>query len=232
MTVDPTLQLKLLLAAFICGMALGVLSDIGRLLCAMLGTYQPPPSLAALYERQLPFLGRSVGLARRPARRVVRLLVLALADFSFPILAALALLLVSFYYNNGGFRLSTVALLLLGLALWRVLCSRRLLPVISRVAFLVAVAKLYLFALIALPFVLGFRFLRRFCFVPLLHIWQKTHLLYLKKRSAALCRRQLAAAQNGFLSPVLAIQSKKEKRNKICRKKTKGRAGAPRPSQS
>ena len=232
MTVDPTLQFRLLLAAFACGVALGVLSDVGRLLCAMLGTYQPPPSLVSLYERQLPIIKRSVGATRRPARRVVRLLVLALADFFFPVLAALALLLISFYYNNGGFRLSTVVLLLLGLALWRVLCSRRLFPVISRVAFLVAVAKLYFLALIALPFVLGFRFLRRFCLVPLLHIFQKTHLLYLKKRSLALCRRQLAAAQNGFLSPTATTQSKKEKRNKICRKKIKGRAGAPRPSQS
>ncbi len=232
MTIDPILQFRLLLATFICGLALGALADIGKLICAMLGAYTPPPSLAALYERPLPFIKRSVGATRRSARRGVRAFALMLADFLFPVLATFSLLLVSFFYNNGGFRLSTVVLLLLGLSLWRVLCSRRLSPLLSRVAFLFAVAKLYILALVALPFVLAFRFLRRFCVVPLLHIGQKARLLYLKRRSAALCRRQLAAAKNGFSTPSTTIKSKKEKRNKICQRKIKRGAVLPRSSRS
>ena len=232
MTIDPTLQFWLLLMAFICGVALGALADLGKLILAMLGAYPPPPSLTALYERQLPFIRRSLGVKRRPARRAVRLLALTLADFLFPVLAALTLLFVSFYYNNGSFRFSTVVLLLLGLALWRVLLGRRLSPLLSRVAFLFAAVRLYLFVLLSLPIVLMLRLLRRFCLLPFLRIFQKTRLLYLKKRSAALCRRQLAAAQNGFLLPALKAQSKKEKRNKICRRKTKRGAAAPRPSRS
>lgn len=155
------------------------------------------------------------------ARRAARALLRWGAQFLFPVLAALSLLLVSFYYNRGDFRISTVIVLLLGLLLWRASLSRRLSRPLSLAVFLLAAAGLYLRALLLLPLKAVFWLLWRFCLLPLKHALQGIHRSYRKKRSAALCARQLTAAKNGFLAPSRSTKVK-EKRKENVEKKQKG----------
>ena len=248
MTIEPYVQFQQLLAAFSCGLLLGVLADVCQQLFVLLGVCSPQASLAALYARPLPLIGRSArrlggdacsavpnascGVAtttraRRIARatrlvacRVARALLVGAAELLFPILAALSLLLVSFRYDRGSFRLAVAVLLLVGLFLWRGMLSRRLTFPLSLVVFLLVAVGVYLRTLLALPFRLAFRLFLHHCWMPLRRALGKIHLFYQKKRSAVLCTRQLKAAQNGLRAP--SGRSKvKEKRRKYVEKKQK-----------
>lgn len=156
------------------------------------------------------------------ARRAVQVLLLVLAEFLFPVLAALLLLLVSFYYERGAFRLASVPILLSGLLLWRGKLSRGISRPLSLTVFLLAAAGVYLRAALALPVKVAFWLLGRFCLSPLKHALEKICLFYQKKRSARLSARQLEAAKNGFLNV-------KEKRKENVEKKQKGARQRLRP---
>lgn len=228
MTIDPISQLSLYLAAFLGGVGLGILAELGKILRILLGAYQPPHSLRARYERPLPWLSRSVGWRRAPARRAWVLSVSFLCDFFFPVLAALYLLYILFRFNSGIFRISALLALLVGLGLWRTAFSKRLTGVFSLFAFALAVLWLYVKTLLLLPPRLLWRMLSKFLLSPLRRLLsacvRRLSLWY----SRALCHRQLNAAKRGFQPPDKGVSKKQKGTKKICRKTGK-RAVVSRP---
>ena len=143
------------------------------------------------------------------------------------LLQALLLLLVTFYYDRGTFRISVAVLLLVGLLLWRGALSRHFTRPLSVAVLLLAAAGTYLRVLLTLPVVLFIRLLQRACLLPLKHALQKINLFYQRKQSSSLCARQLEAAKNGF-----SLWDFKRKEKRKCRKKTRRGAAAPPLSRS
>ncbi len=223
MTIDPIAQFSLFLAAFLDGIAMGGLSELGKILQILLGAHRPPAYLKAWYERPLPLVGRALGWRTAPVRRAWRTAVSICADFLFPIIAVLAFLWIGFRFHGGVFRFSALLLFLLGVALWRTLCTPHLSPLLARAAFLLAAGLLYLRTVLLLPVRLWWRFLRRFCLLPLVYLWKRLLHTWHQRQSSMLCQAQLQAAARGFLAPQCLRRNKVKKgmRKRICRKKEK-----------
>lgn len=228
MTIDPISQLSLYLAAFLGGMGMGLLAELGKIVRILLGAYQPPVSFQARYERPLPWISRSIGWRRAPARRAWVLLVSFLCDFFFPVLAALYLLYILFRFNSGIFRISAPLLLLVGLGLWRTAFSKSLSGVFSLLAFALAVLWLYMKTLLLLPPRLLWYMLSKFVLLPLRRLFLACAQRLSLWRSRALCRGQLNAAKRGFQPSAKQTPKKRKGTKKICRKTGK-RAVASHP---
>ena len=214
MQIDPLLQGRLFLLAFLCGIGLGALWDAVLLLRVLTGAAPRGVRLASLYERPLPLLGRSVGFSPHLARRAWQTFSLSFWQLLFPALGALAVLCLSFGYHRGVIRLPVPLLLLLGFFLWRRLISRCLAPLFDLLAFLLSALALYLRALLLLPLRVFCRLLSLLVLRPvrvLLGRWRTGRLC---RRSQSICRAQLRAATDGTL---LRQDLNKRKRNvKLC----------------
>ena len=123
MTIDPLLQARLLLGAFLCGLGVGCLFDCGTLLSVFLGAYCPPPFCAHLYARKLPVIGRAVGCGISRVRGAWSRVLRCLGTFLLPVTAAVCLLLLLFSLYRGVFRIGAPLCMLLGFALWRTYIS-------------------------------------------------------------------------------------------------------------
>lgn len=220
MRIDPTAQLKLYLCAFLGGVLLGGVRELGRLLCVLLGAHRPPDFMRAAYARPLPLLKRPAALPAERLRRVWRAVLQGAMEIGFCLLAAGILELLLFYFNSGVFRLQVPVLLLLGLALWVALLSRPLSHGIAWLGYLLTALLTYLYALVLLPW----RGFLRFAARPLAALAARLRLYFAARRSAALCAAQLAAAKNGRLRLFNNKGSEKRKWQE------KRKRAAPRPS--
>lgn len=231
MTIDPIVQLSLFVASLLGGISLGLLADLGKVLKILLGAHQPPKHLKALYERPLPLLGRPLGWRTAAPRRIWCRAVSIFAELLFPIMGALVFLWIGFRFHGGLFRISALALLVIGVALWRLLCTPRLNLLIAHAAFLLAAGLLYLRTALVLPLRLLFWAFLRFLLLPTARLWQAALLKWRKRRSLLLCDAQLAAAKNGFsassASATLKLNVINKGKKKLCRKKEK-RVAEPR----
>ncbi len=225
MTIDPILQLGLFLASLLGGISLGLLADLGKVVKILLGAHQPPKHLRALYERPLPLLGKPLGWHTAPPRRIWCRAVSLFAELLFPIIGALVFLWIGFRFHGGLFRISALALFVIGVALWRLLCTPRLDPLIAYAAFLLAVGLLYLRVVLILPLRLFLSVLLRFLLLPAVRLWRVALAKRRKCRSLLLCKKQLSAAQNGFLATTPSVSAVKAElykgKKKVCRKKEK-----------
>ena len=221
MTIDPILQLQLFVASLLGGISLGLLADLGKVLKILLGAHQPPMHLKVLYERPLPLLARPLGMREAAPRRIWCRAVSLLAELLFPLIGALLFLWIGFRFHGGLFRISALALLVIGVALWRLLCTPRLDPLIAHAAFWLAAGLLYLRTVLLLPLRLLFWVLLRFLLLPLVRLWQAAWLKRRKKQSLLLCKRQLLAAQNGFSVAASNAAKRHKGKKKTCRKKEK-----------
>jgi hypothetical protein len=216
MTLDPIAQLSLCLFSLFGGVAFGLAADLGKIARILLGAYLPPPTWRARYERPLPWLSRGVGWRKTAPRRAWVRGVGAVFDLAFPVLAALYLLLVSFRFNSGALRLSAIPLFLLGLGLFRVLCSARLSGAFAYLAYVLAVFGVYLKVILLLPPKLLWRVARRLLILPLVRLLRVIARGWALRRTRAMCAAQLAAAEAGFLQ---SSRKNRKRKWKLCRKK-------------
>lgn len=220
MTIDPALQFALFAAAFLGGMAFGLLGEVGKIVRILLGAYVPPPSWQARYERPLPLFHRGLRFQKAAPHRAWATGVAFVADLAFPVLAALYLLHVLFRFNNGVFRFSVPVLFLLGLALFRVALVRPFREPLAVTAYLICALCAYLKALLLLPLgLLGFA-LRKWICKPLARLGRAAWYRVSVCRTRRLCQKQRSLAMRGLLS---TSKGKKE----LCRKKEKRVASRP-----
>ncbi len=199
MTVDSALQASFFLAAFFCGLLVGLLCSLLQVFCALLGLTDPPTWILSYYARPLPLLKGPLGLPR--ARRFCRVGIKsfdALTSLLLPSLAACLLILVAFVYNDGVLRPSALLLLLGGFFLWHWQIGKRLARPLAWLAFGVRLLLRYLTALSALPFCLLWRLLRRVLLWPIRRAVITLVRRFRLARTAALCQKELAMARRGF----------------------------------
>lgn len=214
MTLDPVAQFTLALAAFLGGIAFGLLGEIGKIARILLGAYLPPVSWQARYERPLPLVSRPPRFRKNAPRRAWATAVSFCMDLAFPILAALYLLYLLFRFNNGVLRVSALVLFLLGLAAFRVTLARYFLTPLAMLAFLFCALGVYVKALLLLPLKLFARAITRVALRPLSLVIRTLEAKMNAWHTTRMCALQLELAGGGLLP--------KKKRNlKLCRKKEK-----------
>ena len=194
MEIDPHLQLQMLLTAFLSGVSLGLVCELFTVCRILLGAYTPPPYMRQRYEKTLPFLHRAVPFARGDVGQKWSAAAQILPDLLLCLLAAVGVILTLYRFNHGAMRLSVPVMLGLGLWLCRTLARHTLSVAVAYLAYGLAAAALYLWALLLLPWRLLRRLYRRF-------VWPQVEKRKAKRRaavSAALCRAQLALAANGL----------------------------------
>ena len=223
MTLDPALQFTLFAAAFLGGAAFGLLGEVGKILRILLGAYLPPPEWRARYERPLPLLPRGLRFQKAAPRRAWARGVSFFMDLTFPVLAALYLLIILFRFNNGVFRFSVPLLFLLGLAIFRVLLVSHLRAPLAAMAYLLCVFGAYLGVLLLLPTKMLWLALCRWVLGPFSRlsraVWRRVRVRYTRR----LCQKQLSLAARGFL-PI-----DKGKKKYVEKKKKGRRYVAPHP---
>jgi hypothetical protein len=197
MEISPLLQLQALLAALCGGVLCGAFYDVGRAAGVLLGVYRPPAHLRARFERPLPLLGRGVSLGERPILRALRLPLTAVGEFLFCIGAAFFAQWVLYRFYDGLLRLGVLLIFLAGMGTWRMLTAKLSEAILAVLAYVLGVPLLYLRALLLLPLWLlrchGLLLLR-----PLLFWWRCGLRAVAKRRTARLCRAQLALAAVGL----------------------------------
>ncbi len=198
MEIDPYLQWTMLWQAFLCGVALGGCLELLTVTRILMGVYLPPADMQERYARPLPLLGRPVPLRQGRVRRGLRIGVVAVGDLVFCLGTALAVILLLYRYNSGVLRLSVPLLTLLGIGVFRRFAARPLRRPVAYFAYGCAAAGCYLRALLAWPPKQLLRLLRHCIGRPLGALAAKCLLQYRRRRSAALCRAQLALAAAGF----------------------------------
>ncbi|MBR6726876.1 MAG: spore cortex biosynthesis protein YabQ [Clostridia bacterium] len=192
MEIYPGEQLAMLLSALLGGMAMGALWEAIAALRIVLGAYRPPERMRRCYARPLPLLGRCVPFeGRRPLGRVWRGLVIALGDLLFCLCFAVTVILILYRYHNGALRLSVPVLALLGFAAFHRLAVLLLSPLVDRVAYGLSALLMYFTAGIKLP-------LWGLLWRPACAVIGRVVDRRLRRRSAALCKAQLALARNGL----------------------------------
>jgi hypothetical protein len=209
MEISPLLQLQALLAALCGGILFGGLYDAGRAVGVLLGAYRPPASMRVRYERPLPLLGHGVSFGERPAMRALRLPLTAVGEFFFCLGLLFLAEWVLYRFYDGLLRLSVPVAIPAGLGLWRLLTARLSEAILAHAAYALAVLLAYLRALLLLPFFLLRRILL-LLLLPLRLLWRRSVHAVARRRTARLCRRQLALAAAGFAP---ALRAKKQRRS-------------------
>jgi hypothetical protein len=200
MEIYPRLQAQMLLFALALGLAAGLWRQLLLALRCVLGAHLPPERMRARYERPLPLLRRAVGFPARRARRGWCAAVAFGTDLVFCLVAALALLILLYDYNDGAWRLSVPVLFLLGFSLFRLFTARIFAHLNDDFAYGLAVLLLYVRALLCLPVRSAWRLVRRFLLCPARRGIRALCLRQYKRRSERLCRAQLALAGQGLIT--------------------------------
>ena len=197
MEIYPIRQLQLLSLSFLWG-AMGVvllwLLSAARVL---VGAYRPPSRWEALYARELPLLHRAPRIrSGRVGTFLTRACVVA-CDVVFCVTVAVGEILLLYEYNDGAMRPIAPVCALVGLALAHRLSARVASAATAYLGYAIAVLRAYLAALLLLPCRLAV-WLGKMLLRPLRALWSRIVACYLAKRSAALCRAQLASAKDGL----------------------------------
>lgn len=221
MEIHPTRQLALFAAAFLSGVLGCVLLWLLAAFRVILGAYTPQADLHALYERPLPLLARPVRVSRRRAHRAWCVMLTACCDVVFCLALALSAVLLFYEYNDGTVRPFVLVVMLVGLVMARLCTARMSDRAVAYLGFFLAAARTYLAALALLP-CRGLAALLRLAFRPSRRAWRFLRAKRYQKRSAALCRKQLALAQSG-LDP-LQMRKEVKDREEQERKAARGRA--------
>ena len=199
MEIYPAVQAQMFLAAFSTGLGAGLFRQVLLAIRTVLGAYLPSERMRALYERTLPLLHRPVGFPVQRARRVWCFFVAFCGDLLYCLICAFALLLLLYDYNSGAWRVSVPVLFLLGLASFRVLTSRVLARMNDYFAFWLSAFLCYARAGVCWPVRVTVSLVQRFVLAP---VKRGITALCKKKRarrSARLCRAQLALAAHGLI---------------------------------
>ncbi len=210
MQINPSWQLSMLLCAFLWGYFSGLVFEGMLASHILLGVYLPPKFMQAAYSKPLPLLHRCVPTPMPNKRRWVRGTVQALTQVLFCVLFAAGVIVLLYYYNNGAIRWSVLLLALLGLGAFRLTLARVLPYLTAYLAFFFAVLRVYVLAVLRLPFLLLALLLHVLC-LPMRRLLRCVHTRLVLRTSSALCRRQLLLAKQGLREMAVTKIKEEEK---------------------
>ena len=109
MEISPILLLWLLVASVVFGILVGILNDVYRITRIFLGVKYAKGSVSRLYENDLPFLKRPLRELRNgKAQKFFLPFVILLQDVFLFSFAAVGIVVLNYYFNDGQFRCYTV----------------------------------------------------------------------------------------------------------------------------
>ena len=197
MEISPLRFLRMLIAAFLFGVSVGIWQDVGKGVRLFSGIEQPDQRLEGLYRVRLPLANRTAAVKGR--RTVLRALVQFVKDVSTFLYFAVGMILLGYRYNDGRFRILPFFIALLGMIFYIKTAGRFSSLLLSFFAFLIRALIFCVFALFLRPFLFFGHFLRKnvhFLQVKFQKALEKKHMkVYNKKRKEFL----RAGAEKGFL---------------------------------
>ena len=205
MGIQPDLLVRLLVAALICGAALGGLYDVVRISRVMLGMSRYTGAACAPVLRS-PFCKNSAPKGKKMPLRVMRSVLLVVQDFVFCLTVGITTALLLFSHNSGEFRGFVLLGLGIGFAVYHFTVGRWVIRASEYVVFAIKAAFLYAVYYLTWPFItLGRRAyvgidrtVKKQC--------QKSREKAIRRYTERCGQKLMAAAQQGFL--------KKEQREK------------------
>ncbi len=159
MEISPFLLFFLLVASFAFGGTVGILNDIHRLIRVILGVRYSKNRFDRWYEKEIPFLNRPIvrNHSSKKNKTVLSILIFVqdLILFSF---AAVGTVTLNFYFNNGKFRLYTIAALIMGFLLYYFTLGRLIMLLSEGIVFVLKAFLSILFHFLLVPFkkIVGF----------------------------------------------------------------------------
>ena len=160
MEISQITLAKLLLYAFLLGLAVGALYDAGRLLRILLGVERSDGFGSRIYEWKLPICKRPMRSGE--GRRVSRALVINICDFLCVIAATLGILILSYAYNSGRVRFFTLLGATVGFFLYRAFLSKILMLSCRPIVLLARYLLLSFLAIFCAPFAKMYRFVLKY----------------------------------------------------------------------
>lgn len=145
--------LLFVLHSFLCGTALGALYDCLRISRLMLGIAIYPSKLGkTLGEKSFPLIGK-VNAGKRSGKlgKLAKNTLLFLGDILFMVVAAVAVICVAFFRNDGKIRMIAIVFTVLGFACYRISLGRPVIACSSLIVFIIRLVRAYLWFFLTLP---------------------------------------------------------------------------------
>lgn len=198
MEIYPARQLALFALSIAWGAFSVLLFWLLDALRVTIGAYVPPPEWAGLFETELPLLHRPPLRRKRRVGAALSAVCRAVCDTVFCVVFATGEVLLLYEYNDGAMRPFALVCALVGLAVAQRATARVSVAATAYLGYGVSALRAYLAAALLLP-CKGLAWLCQALLLrPLRALLRRIVSGYRKKRSAALCRAQLASAQRGF----------------------------------
>lgn len=148
------------LRSFICGIFLGAVYDVFRILRIFFKiTSCPSRSADRLYSVDYPLIGSiSTGNVRS---KTIGSVMLFVSDVLFSVIAAIAVVLVAFFENDGKIRVECLAITAIGFVIYYVSAGRLVMLFSAYITFAIRLSGAYLRYLLLLPIRLIYGILRK-----------------------------------------------------------------------
>lgn len=134
MEISPILMAKMMFFAFAFGICSGIVFDALRALRMLFSNRPRSGRLYRLCDAKLPFSKRKICRDSR-VRKIFFSLTVFLSDIFFVLFAFLGIILINYFYNDGGVRGFTVFAGVVGFAVYYFTLSRLLLLVLECIVF-------------------------------------------------------------------------------------------------
>lgn len=152
MEISPFLFVRLILAALAFGGWLGVLHDLSRLVRIFLGASGQGKTFERLASIRLPIVGRSLGERKKGTPHRIALMILTFfQDVLWFLIAGVGTVILNYYYNDGKFRIYTVAALLIGFVVYYFTLGKLVMLFSEVIVFFVRSFCLIVFCLVCRP---------------------------------------------------------------------------------
>ena len=152
MEISPLILAKMLFVAFLLGIQIGVIFDLGRAVRALIFGDVRGEKMKRLYSLRLPFPQKKILKNDSKINCFFRNLFIFLFDFLWVIYSFTALIKVNYSYNNGGIRFFTVAAMLIGFFSYYFTLSHIVIFLTELVFFLPRYTFFAIFDAVSLPF--------------------------------------------------------------------------------
>lgn len=162
MEISPLLLLWLLLASAVFGMAVGAVMDVNRLIRVCFGVRYSEKTFEKLYAKPLPIIRRPLKPQKqtRPKQVLLPILMFAQDIFLF-VFAAVGTVILNYYFNQGRFRLYTVAAVAVGFVIYYFTIGRLVMLLSEGIVFLIRSVWTIFFVLISRPICVFVEFFRK-----------------------------------------------------------------------
>lgn len=152
MEISPIRLLWLLICSCGFGLAVGVLMDLHRLIRVCFGVRYSEKTWEKLYAKPLPILRRPLRPSKpTKAKRLCLNTLIFLQDVLLLTVTAIGVVLLNYYFNQGRFRIYTVAAVLLGFLLYYFTIGKLTMLCSEGIVWLVRSVVTVIFVLISRP---------------------------------------------------------------------------------